>query len=248
MFVAVARIPEDPAALARAAVIAGLAQVDATRMLTGLLPRVLVRGTKEGPRLVEALEAAGFTAFAAEPSAVPTDRHRVVARGFAFQGAELVVTDTRGQAHACPADAITSLLRGFRQVESTEIHTSTERKLDIGKAILTSGLMISKKVETTSERRTTSREPFLLLQRQDGQPGIIFYEHRVQYQGLGADLQHARTANFTALAERLRAYAPRAPLDDRMLRPGFMGGLPPLAADPADLAVFLVSEALARGC
>lgn len=248
MFVAVARIPDDPASLPQAAAIAGLAQVDATRLLTGTLPRVLVRGTKEGPRLVAALGAAGFIAFAAEPSAIPTDRHRVVARNLTFTPGGIVVVDLRGQEQACPATSIAALLRGIRHLESSETVKHTEHKLDIGKAILTSGLAITKKVEVTSERRTSSREPFLLIQRSDGQPAIILYEQRLNYQGLGAGLQPSRAANFLALIERLRALAPAAALDERMLRPGFLAGLPPLSADPADLALFLVTEALARGC
>jgi hypothetical protein len=248
MFVAVARIPDDPASLPQAAAITGLAQVDATRLLTGTLPRVLVRGTKEGPRMVAALDAAGFIAFAAEPSAIPTDRHRVVARNLTFTPGGFVVVDLRGQEHACPATSIAALLRGIRHLESSETVKHTEHKLDIGKAILTSGLAITKKVEVTSERRTSSREPFLLIQRSGGQPAIILYEQRLNYQGLGAGLQPSRAANFLALIERLRALAPAAPLDERMLRPGFLAGLPPLSADPADLALFLVTEALARGC
>lgn len=248
MFVAVARIPDDPASLPQAAAIAGLAPVDASRLLTGTLPRVLVRGTKEGPRLVAALEAAGFIAFAAEPSAIPTDRHRVVVRNLTFTSGGFVAVDTRGQEQACPATALAAFLRGIRHLESSETIKSTERKLDIGKAILSSGLMLTKKVETTSERRTYSREPFLLIQRHDGQPALMLYEQRLNYQGLGAGLQPSRAANFLALLERLRTLAPAAPLDDRILRPGFLTGLPPLAADPADLALFLVSEAMARGC
>ncbi|MDE3032572.1 MAG: hypothetical protein KGI56_02815 [Acidobacteriota bacterium] len=248
MFVAVARIPDDPASLPKAAAIAGLAPVDAARLMTGTLPRVLVRGTKEGPRLVAALEAAGFIAFAAEPSAIPTDRHRVVVRNLTFTSGGFVVVDTRGQEQACPAAALAAFLRGIRHLESSETVKHTEHKLDIGKAILTSGLAITKKVEITSERRTSSREPFLLIQRNDGQPALMLYEQRLNYQGLGAGLQPSRAANFLALLARLRTLAPAAPLDDRILRPGFLTGLPPLAADPADLALFLVSEAMARGC
>lgn len=248
MFVAIARLPDDPAALRQASALTGLAPADASRMLAGALPRVLVRSTREGPRLVEALEAAGFRAFAAEAAALPTDRDRVVARTLAFSPQGFVAVDGRGQEHPCPPEAIGAFLRGLRQTESSETVTSTERKLDLGKAILTSGLVVTKKVETVTERRTTHRDPFLLVQRCDGEPSIILYEQRLTYQGLGPDLQHSRAANFLALLARLRALAPTAPVDDRILRPGFLGGLPLLPVDPADLALYLVAEARARGC
>jgi hypothetical protein len=248
MFVAIARLPEDPARLDRLAAITGVARVDAVRMITGNLPKVIVRGTREGVRLVAELEAAGFTAFTAETTDIPTDQARVVARSLAFHPEHLEVTDTRGQVHACPVAAMAAFLRGLRQGESFESITTTERKLDLGKAILTSGLMISKKVETTTERRTATREPFLLLQRNDGQAAIMFYEHRLNYQGLGAGLQHSRATNFQALLVRLQALAPATPFDDRMLRPGFLASLPPMGVDPADLALFLITEARGRSC
>ncbi|HEX9082303.1 MAG TPA: hypothetical protein VF768_08485, partial [Holophagaceae bacterium] len=141
-FLAIARCPEGPDALARLAALTGLARVDATRLLTGTLPRVLLMNTPEGDRLVADLEAAGFRAFAANPSDVPTDRDRIVARRLAFAPGGCTVTDAQGQDHPCLGSAVAALVRGYRTVDSTEIEKTTERKLDLGKAILTSGLMV----------------------------------------------------------------------------------------------------------
>lgn len=248
MFVAVASLPADPAGIRRAADLAGIAPVDASRLLAGTLPRVLVRATLDGIRMAEALEAAGFTAFPGEAAAIPGDGDRVVARNLEFAADGFAALDGRGQRHECPSAAISLFLRGHRVLETSELVKTTERKLDLGKALLTSGLAITKKVETISERRTSSREPFILVQRNDGRPAIMLYEGRLNYQGLGAALQPSRSGNFAVLLARLRGLAPGAPLDDRILRLGFLAGLPDLSVDPADLAVFLVSEARARGC
>lgn len=248
MFVAVASLPTDPDGVRRAADIAGIAQVDAARLLAGTPPRVLVRATQDGARIVAALAAAGFTAFVGEVAAIQGDKDRVVARNLDCASEGFVAVDGRGQRHVCPAASIAAFLRGHRTMETSELVKTTERKLDLGKALLTSGLAITKKVETTSERRTSSREPFILVQRNDGLPGIMLYEGRLNYQCLGPALQPSRSANFTALLARLRALAAGAPVDDRITRPGFLAGLPVLSVDPADLAVFLVSEARARGC
>ena len=248
MFVAIASLPSDPDGVRRAAEIAGIALVDASRLLTGMPPRVLVRATQDGVRIAEALAAAGFTAFVGEVAAIQGDKDRVVARNLECASDGFVAVDGRGQRHDCPAASIAAFLRGLRVLETSELVKTTERKLDLGKALLTSGLAITKKVETTSERRTSSREPFILVQRNDGLPGIMLYEGRLNYQCLGPALQPSRTANFTALLSRLRALAPGAPVDDRITRPGFLAGLPVLSVDPTDLALFLVSEARARGC
>ena len=248
MFVAVASLPADPAGLQRAAEITGIAPADASRLLTGTLPRVLVRATQEGDRIAGALEAAGFTAFVGEARQIPGDKDRVVARNLEFTASGFTALDGRGQRHECEANSISVLLRGIRVVETSEVIKTTERKLDLGKAILTSGLAVTKKVETISERMTSSKEPFILVQRTEGLPGIMLYEGRLNYQCLGPALQHSRSGNFLALLARLQTLAPDVPVDDRILRPGFLAGLPLLSSDPADFAVFLVSEARSRGC
>jgi hypothetical protein len=248
MLVAVARIPPGPSAVPRAAAVAGLAVPDAARLLAGILPRVLVRATSEGARLVAELEAAGFVAFAVEESAVTTDAQRVVARNLELAGQGVVAVDGRGQRHTCPASAFGTLLRGVRFVETTEVEKTTQRKLSLGKALITGGLAVTKKVETTSERTISAKEAFLLLQRSDGLPEILLCERRLNYQCLGPDLQPSALGNLIALLARLRAMAPQAALDDRITRPGFLAGLPPLALDPVDLAIALVTKALERGC
>ncbi len=248
MFIAIARMPGDPGALQRAAGIAGVPVADASRLLAGTLPRILVRATPEGGRIADALRAAGFVAFSGDEAAIPSEKDRVVARNLELSASGFVAIDGRGQRQDCPATSISALLRGIRPVETAEIVKTTERKLDLGKALLTSGLSVTRKVETVSERTTSSKEPFVLVQRNDGLPEIMLYEGRLNYQCLGPALQHARFGNFVALLGRLQALAPGAPLDDRITRPGFLAGLPTLSADPVDLALFLVTAARALGC
>jgi hypothetical protein len=159
-----------------------------------------------------------------------------------------VALDGRGQRHDCPAEAIGTFIRGLRLVATAEIIKTVTRKLDIGKALITSGLSVTKKVETTSERVTTTKEPFLLLQRRDGRPDLMLYEQRLNYQCLGRDLQPSTFGNFTALSAKLQILAPHAPVDDRITRPGFLLGLPLMSVDPVDLALFLVTMSRLRGC
>lgn len=248
MFVAVARIPPSSEALSKAAAIAGLAVADVSRSLAGTLPRVLLRATEEGPRIAGALEAAGFIAFAAENAEVATDKERIVARSLELSSSGLVALEGNGRRQECPVSAIEAILRGVRLVESTEVIKTTERKLALGKALLTSGLSVTKKVETISERTTATKEAFLLLQRRDGAADIMLYERRLDYGCLGPELVPSTYGNLVTLLARLRALAPAAALDDRITRPGFLTGLPLMALDPMDLAVFLVRRARQRGC
>lgn len=248
MFVAVARIPPGPAALRQAAAIAGLAAADVSRLLAGVLPRILVRATPAGARIAGELAAAGFAAFASEESAVLSDKQRVVARDLELSAQGFVAVDGHGERHDCPAASIAAFLRGIRIVETTEVVKTMERKLDLGKALLTSGLSVTRKVVTASERTSSAKEPFVLVQRADGGPDIMLYQSRLNYRCLARGLQPSAFQNLLALVARLRALAPEAPLDDRITRPGFLAGLPLMALDPVDLAVFLVERARSMGC
>jgi hypothetical protein len=248
MFIAIARVPSAPAFLQQASRVSGLPLPDVTRALAGTLPRVLVRAAEEADRQLRELEAAGFVAFAGDGATVPTDRDRVVARDLELSPEGITALDAQGQRHPCPVSAVTALIRGVRRVEMIDVQTSTQHKLALGKALITGGLAVTKKVTTTTERTTEEKEAFLLLLRGDGQPAIMLHERRLNYRCLGTALQPSTFGNFTVLLARLRALAPAAVLDDRIIRPGFLTGLPPLAEDPADLAIFLVTEALARGC
>jgi hypothetical protein len=248
MFVAVGQVPGHPEAVARAARIAGLALPDATRMLAGTPPRILLRATAEGGAIVAALAAEGFLAWTAEPSAVPTASARVVVRSLDWEAEGFRAVDAQGRAHPCPLAAVRLLQRGARTQSTTEIHKTKETRFDLGKAVLSGGLLMTKKVEKVEERTTHAKEPFLLVQRGDGLPDLMVYEHGMDYRCLGADMRPATLANLAQLAARFQALCPQAPLDDRVGRPGFVAGLPHLSVDPVDLALHLVSEARRRGC
>jgi hypothetical protein len=245
MIVAVAGIPERADVRALAAKATGLPLADLNRRLAGTLPRVLFPGlgAESTPAMVEALEALGFAVLVCDPAAVPADGERVIARRIEFEGGAFVAVDSRGLAHRCPPGAIALLQRGIRVSTSSEKVTTSERRLDVGRIVMSGGLMLTKKIEKTSVKTTESAEPFLLVQRGDGEPDLMLYERRIDYRSLGAEMQPASRGNLELLWTKLKAMAPTL-VDDRVARPGFVTGLPATAADPVDLALFLV--ALAR--
>jgi hypothetical protein len=240
MLVAVSRIPEGTEARAKAAQAAGLALADLNRRLAGTLPRVLfVGGAPVG--LVETLSALGFGLFTCEPEEVPGDDQRVVVRKIELApgAGALLAGDAKGQSHRCAAADIALLQRGVRVSRTSQAVKTTERKLDVGRAVLSGGLMLTKKVDKTEVKTTESSEPFLLVQRSAG-PDLILYERRIDYRALGPEMQPASRANLEVVWRKLCALAPDR-VDDRAGRPGFVTGLPMTSADPVDLALALVA-------
>jgi hypothetical protein len=250
MLLVVAHSPRTPEALAGAARVTGLAAADVSRRLTGILPRVLLAfaSPEQAEATAEALEALGFVAFSCDPAAAPGDGDRVLARAIDFRGDALSFFDGQGHEHACPATALSVIHRGVRLTATNETVRSTERRFDLGKAILTGGLMMTSSAERNDLRTRETREGVLLLERNDGEPDIAVYERRLDYGCLGLDKLPSSYGNLEATLGRLRAVAPHAALEDRAARPGFVTGLPLTAADPLDLAMFLISLARTRGC
>ena len=247
MFLSLGALPARPDAIPRAAQLAGLATADAVRLLTGTFPRILLRNVPEPEALVAALQAEGYLAWASNPAQVQGDARRMLLRDLQWTEDGFLAQDGQGTQH-CPFAAVRLFQRGTRTHAATVLETSTSRKVDLGRALLSGGMMITKKVTTTTERTTHAKEPFLLVQRNDGLPDLMIYEHRMSYQCLGAAMGHATLVNLGLLVAKFQSLCPQAPLDDRVNRPGFIAGLPMLGLDPVDLGLFLVSEARLRSC
>ncbi len=246
MLLVVARLPGAPDVHAAAAQVTGLDVSEIRMRLAGGLPRVLLTAA-DGERvsaLAQALQKKGFGAFACDPVAVPTQDARIVARTAEFDDRTLIAIDEQGQRHTCESTTIGLLIRGTR-ISKTEksVKTST-RQLSLGRAVLSGGLLFTKKVDHTTTHTTEQREDLFVLHRNDGEPDIVFTERGLDYRFLGKDVQPSSRANFDTLLARVRHLAPAARFDDRILRPGFMAGLPASAVDKLDLALFLVTVTL----
>ena len=248
MFITLGRLPDQPTAIPRAAQIAGLALSDASRILAGTFPRILLRATADPDALVARLAAEGFLAWASDTAQVPTDERMVIVRSLSWSADGFMAQDAQGAVHACSFVAVRLIQRGARIHTSTEVEKTTKRQLNLGGALLSGGLILTKKVTKTTERTTHAKEPFLLLQRDDGAPDLMIYEHRISYQCLGSEMGPSTLGNLGLLMVRFQNLCPQAPLDDRVGRPGFVAGLPMMGVDAVDLGIHLVSEARRRGC
>ncbi len=247
MLVVVARIPAGNDASKRAAQLTGLAPADIARRLAGNLPRVLLNTEPtQASTLASGLEQLGFSAFACDAKAAPGDDERIIARALQLDAGGFIAIDGKGTQHACPAQAIVVFQRGVRVTRQTETVKSSERRFDAGRAILSGGLMLTKKVEKTTIKTNQAQEPFVLVQRGDGAPDVMLYERQIDYRFLGLQMQPSSLANLGVLTTRLRTLAPHAPFDDRVARPGFVSSLPLVSVDPVDLGLFLVSLARTR--
>ncbi len=241
MLLAVTEIPQGPEVLDRAASLCGLVRYDMNQRLSGPLPRIIISAPEEKiATLGEALTALGFISFPCDPAVVPGEAECLMARRLEWSPQGLVVFDRADRRHECPHSAMALIQRGQRTTKTTTTSKTTEKKFSLSRAAMSGGLILNKKVDKETTQESVVTESFLAVQRGDGEPDILLYERRLDYRYLGADMAPASQANLLRTAERLRAAAPHVPFDERIARSAFVSGLPRTAADPVDLALYLV--------
>jgi hypothetical protein len=201
--------------------------------------------------LVAQLEDAAADALAARlraakvavlslPADVPGDESRHIARSFSFEKEQLVLSTAAGEPLALPYQEIQVLVRGIRLHHRSATRTETKRKLDIGKALLTQGLMLTKVEKREVTTHTEAPEHLLLVYA--GESVGAIYEEEVTFQGLGKELQPARVANMGVITEKLRKLAPQARYDERLVR---LGRRPlPFEGDPIDVVAEILRRSL----
>jgi hypothetical protein len=181
-------------------------------------PALLARVPPEdATRVVTELGRAGLPALALDED-VPSDAERFQVRSFAFEAASGEFTSRTGETLGVPWDDVRLVLRGVRTSRTTTEHTETRQKLAPGRAVLTGGLVFTKKTTSTVRNVQEDSEQFLLLHTDAVR--LFLGEQALEFSGLGPLLQPARTANVGVLQQELRRRTPRAFHDDRLLRLG----------------------------
>jgi hypothetical protein len=215
----VRQAPDVDAAVSVLETAAGMTAAEARMRLAPEPPALLARlPADRATALVEALGRAGLVALAIEEE-VPAESDRFQARSFSFDDAGAHFTARSGATLTLPWDGVRLVLRGLRTTRTTTEHTETTRKVSVGRAVLTGGLVMTRKTTTTVHGSQEDSEHFVLVHG-DGGERIILGEAMVEFSGLGPLLQPARTANMGVIAQELRRRAPRAVHDDRLIRLG----------------------------
>ncbi len=192
------------------------------------------------------LKTNGFAAVILRPEEIESDKARFPAKSFELTGESLHAESRQGQKLILSYHDIRLILCGLSITVRTETATVKERKFSIGKAIMTSGLAMTK--STTHEVRTMeeNRERFLYIYSPDRQT-VALREKALNYASLGKALQPSQAANFNRVAAELRRQCPDAVFDDRLLnRSSQAQMLGPLfnPEEHLDIAVSLLAKVL----
>ncbi len=207
----------------------GLAPAEARMRLQTGPPYLVARLADEvAASALVALRAAGLAAFeVAEP--LPDPKARLVARELAFEPNALKVIPRSGPPSLIPYSDISLLLLGMRVARSSTVKTTKTTKVDIGAAVITGGLKVTK-TETRTERTDSEQaEQELKVIDNDGRVATLS-EGGIVFSCLGAAVQPGRLANFQLVVRKIREGCPGARFDDRLLR---LGRRPPTLTVPS---------------
>ena len=257
--VAIARLasPVDAEAAALAVDLAATAY-DARLLLAGGLPAVVLT-TPDKARaldLLARLRARGHGAIACDAGAVVPSGAMVSMRRFRLGEGAIALSDPTDL--ELPFGDVLALVAA---VHRTRVETEThlrEKKFSVSRAILTSGLSMTKAVSTDAHAGVEDREGVLYVFRRSGATPWILRENGTDWSGHGRPVAPTRAENFRLAIEVLRARTPAAVFDHRLvtrkaretasLRAGSGSTSVTTSSDGGvDLLAHLIALSIARG-
>lgn len=183
--------------------------------LTGGVP-LLALSTTDGAAaraLLAKLRARGHRAQVCSSSEVVPASGMTVLKHFTFDADGL---DSGGD--QLPWDDVSALIQARHHLHSEKTATIKERKFDLGRAVMTGGMLTSKTSTRDVVTKTDDVEHVLYLFRQSGEPPWLLREHGTNFSCLGTRLDPSAARNFATAVERFRAHAPHARFDDSLVR------------------------------
>ncbi len=195
-----------------------LSPAEVRMRLAGGAPALLAPAADgEAAGLVAKLRALKLAALAIDARA-PTDRQRLVARRFAFGSSGLSLAARSGETLELPWGELLAVLRGARETRTDTARTETTYRLS-GISTVGLGLPRISSQEHTVRSSESSLEQVLLIYGKGGEQALVA-ESLVDFSCLGKAMQPSSSMNMAELARLLKAKAPSAFHDDRLMRMG----------------------------
>ncbi|WP_321389322.1 hypothetical protein [uncultured Desulfuromusa sp.] len=198
--------------------------------------------TEQATACAARLNDHGFKTLVVESGQIESDQNRLSVRQIQFTNDGFRIVTRDDIKLEIPYPEVKLLLRGVGIISNIQVETETKKKFALGRAIATGGLVMKKKVKTTTTSNSQERQPFCHIYTAD-QPPVVLRQADIDYTALGDKLQPSRDANFNWICTELRRCCPAADWDDRLqTRPGLAQVLGP-AFDPEsdlDLAITLI--------
>ncbi|MEO8503450.1 MAG: hypothetical protein ABI609_06090 [Acidobacteriota bacterium] len=188
----------------------------------------------------------GLPNFVVARGDIESEAARLAVATFAFEPEGLSARGT-STGDVIPYASVRLLLRASRLISETTTEIVRERKLSLGRAILTGGLVMTR-TEKRKRQLTRGEPESLLYVYSAGHRPLYFAQLTLDYRGLGGRLAPNAAENFVRLWDALRERCPHAIRNDLLTSRTFQAALLGPALSPEthlDLAITLLRRDLA---
>ena len=241
--VAITRLAGDVETEAKAlAVDLGMIAYEARVKLNSGAPMVVLStpDAARAARVVAALRARGHDAMAVDSADVVAAADMVVPKHVRLEDDALVVPAGAGAGARLPWHELAAIVRAVHRdrVETTE--KVTKKEFSPGRAALTGGLVMNKKVTRELTAHAERMEPVAYLFARSAEVPWCLREQSLHYDVLGAGVTTASSANFELLVDAVRTRAVGAAYDARLVGRRVM-------SEQLDLLVHVIARAMVGG-
>jgi hypothetical protein len=197
----------------------GMVAYDLRLRLTGGLPVVFARVADgvEAAGHVEFLRARGHGAVSCDADAVPGPEDQLVPIDFEPTATALHGMSTGGRRFELPYTEILAMVHVACVTSAEHTVTTQEKKFAPGRAVLSGGMVLRKKVDRVDKTVTQEQEQMIYMFCGSHPALCVWKELTLRYEGLGDQRQLTAAQNFATLSKRLRTLAPHAFHDQRLL-------------------------------
>lgn len=199
-------------------------------------------------KLAAKLESGGFRSLILTADEIEAGAHELFVRRFMFGDQDLQVETQDGESVIVPYQDIDLILRGTGISTSSSTETTTQRKFDLGAAVISGGLKMTKKTKTVREVTTEEREGLLRFFTRKGLI-LLFRENGIVYDALGSLRGLSRSGNFINTIAELRRRCTTALFDERLLNRAGLAALlgPRLKPEENSVVAFALLAKSLRG-
>jgi hypothetical protein len=199
----------------------GLTAFEARQRMIGGEPAVVASFADQlqAGALAAKLNNSGMSALVMDVTELRSGAGKFIVRSFEFGERSLLINSIEGRSADIPYREIDLLLPGIRIERNSELVTVSERKLSLGKTLMSGGIPMTKKIERQEEVETEECEKVIYLYA-GNRPQVVFRQNVMTYEGFGAAIKMSRDLNFAFMTSELRRLSPGAVYNDRLLSRG----------------------------
>ncbi|MBX3260923.1 MAG: hypothetical protein KF782_14655 [Labilithrix sp.] len=193
----------------------GLTAYETAMMLRAPAPVIVLRSEDRAraDAVLGKLRSRGHDAITCGLDEVVSSDDMFRPRAFRFEHGDIIGLG-QGAERRLPLTDVFALVRANHATRIEETVVGRSRKVSLARAVLSGGMLATKTTERT--RVTNEREPVLYVFRSDGPPWFLA-SMQMRYDGLEEGMKVSKIQNFEVLVGALRARAPAAVFDARLL-------------------------------